>query len=289
MNEPRRTTSYSEEPRSHSPVSVVSRFSYEENRDSNNGDSSHPGRDSRASLRSSISASSQLSPNHIGLARPLSAAIISSNGRFTSSVTPDLARGNVLDSTEQISSVKNPIIIIEPCNFDVNEKDEGKGRSMWNPFWLWRTTLVGFVLLFVLLVIILIILYHFSNLHHGLSTQTANFHYSWTYGPTGGEILPTSDESPHTNLGVVFAFLLCLWRLVDYHCKMLQPWQEMRGRPAAPETSLLLDYISLSPISGLLQAWNSGHWAVIATNLGSCLLILLVCFPSISRPNLLTR
>ena len=70
---------------------------------------------------------------------------------------------------------------------------------MWNPFWLWRTTLVGIVLVFVLLVIVLIILYHFSNLHHGLSTQTPNSHYSWTYGPTSGEILPTSDESPNTN------------------------------------------------------------------------------------------
>ena len=69
---------------------------------------------------------------------------------------------------------------------------------------------------------------------------------------------------------------------------MLQPWQEMRGRPAAPEISLLLDYISLSPMSGLLQAWNNGHWAVMATNLGSCLLILLVRFPSTRRPNLLT-
>lgn len=199
MNEPGRTTSSSEDPRSHSPVSVVSRFSYEEYRDSNNEDSSHPGRDARASLKSSISASSQLSTNHIGLARPLSAAIISSNERFTSSVTPDLARGDVPDSTEQVSSVKSPIIITEPCNSDVNEKDEGKGRSMWNPFWLWRTTLVGIVLVFVLLVIVLIILYHFSSLHHGLSIQTPNSHYSWTYGPTSGEILPTSDETPNTN------------------------------------------------------------------------------------------
>lgn len=61
---------------------------------------------------------------------------------------------------------------------------------------------------------------------------------------------------------------------------MLLPWKEMRGRPAAPETSLFLDYTSLGPMSGLLTAWNNKHWAVIATNLGSCLLILTVGFLS---------
>lgn len=52
----------------------------------------------------------------------------------------------------------------------------------------------------------------------------------------------------------------------------------MGERPAAPEKSSLLDYNSISPMSGLLAAWNNGHWAVIATDLGSWLLILLVCF-----------
>ena len=186
MSENGRKTPSSEDPRSHSPVSVISRFSYEEHRDSNHGESPHPGRDSRASRGSSISGSSQLSTSHIGLARPLSAAMISSNERFTSSVTPDLARGNVLDSTEQIFSPKAPTVETEPCNQDGKESDEGKRRSMWNPFWLWRTTLIGFMLVFVLLLTSLIVLYHFSNLHHGLSIQMSRNHYGWTYGPTAG-------------------------------------------------------------------------------------------------------
>ena len=78
---------------------------------------------------------------------------------------------------------------------------------------------------------------------------------------------------------IVFVFLLCFWRKVNYYCKILLPWKEMRIRPVAPETSLLLDYLSLSPMTGLLTAWNNGHWAVVAADLGSFLLILIVNFP----------
>lgn len=186
------------DPRSHSPVSVISRFSYEENRVSNHGQSPHPGNESTASRASSISASSQLSAHHIGLARPLSAAMISSNDRFTSSGTPDQARGNGLDSTEQIFSVKTPKVTTKPYNQDEKESDQGRGRPMWNPFWLWRSTLIGFILVFVLLIIVLVKLYHFSNLHHGLSTQISSTHYSWTYGPTAGGSVLKQDEAPNT-------------------------------------------------------------------------------------------
>ena len=180
-------TASSDDSRPRSPVSVISRFSFEENEDSNNVESPHPGRASRASQRSSISASSQPSAQHIGLARPLSAAVISSNDRFASSVTPDAARGSFLDSTEQIFSVKAPTGVERHRDHDEIESDEGRARSMWTPFWLWRTTLIGFVLVFVLLLTALIILYHLSNLYHGLSTQIPSNHYSWNYGPTAGE------------------------------------------------------------------------------------------------------
>ena len=188
MSEHERRTPSIEGPRPQSPVSIVSRFSYEEHQDSNNGESSHPGRDSRASRRSSISASSQPSTPRIGLARPLSAAMISSNDRFTSSVTPDLARVKI-DSTEQIFSVKNAAVTIKPCDQNEHKVDEGREQSMWNPFWLWRTTLLGFIFSFVLLVIILVVLYHFSNTYHGLNTQVSSNHYGWTYGPTAGGFL----------------------------------------------------------------------------------------------------
>lgn len=189
MNEHEGRKSSTGVPRSNSPVSTISRLSYEEYRDSSKGESPHPGHEARASRASSISGSSQLSPNHIGLARPLSAAMISSNDRFTSSATSDRTRGNGLDSTEQFVSTEKSIVTTEPYNQHRTESDEGKGQKMWNPFWLWRTTLIGFILILVSLVMALVILYHFSNLHHGLSTQKLSKHYSWTYGPTAGKLI----------------------------------------------------------------------------------------------------
>lgn len=196
MSDHERRTPSVEDPRSHSPVSVISRFSYEEYRGSNNGESPHPGHELTASRASSISASSQLSAQRFGLARPLSAAMILSNDRFTSSVTPDLARGNGLDSAEQIFSVKTPTITTEPYDQNKKESDEGKGRPMWNPFWLWRNTLIGFMLVYVLLIVNLLILYHVSDLHHGLSTQISRNYYSWTYGPTAGRLFLKQGERP---------------------------------------------------------------------------------------------
>lgn len=198
MSEPEQTKPSSGSPRSNSPVSVISRFSYEEYRDPNQGESPHHGHEARASRGSSISGSSRLPPNLIGLARPLSAAMISSNDRFTSSATSDLTKGNGLDSTEQIVSGKKPVVSVEPYSQYRTESGEGNGQKMWNSFWLWRTTLIGFTLVFVLLAMALIILYHFSNLYHGLSTQKPRNYYSWTYGPTAGGSILKQDKSPNT-------------------------------------------------------------------------------------------
>lgn len=189
MGEHERRKSSSGDPRSNSPVSIISRFSYEEYRDSNKGESPDPRHETRDSRESSVSGSSQLFSNHVSLARPLSAAMISSNDRFTSSATSDRTRVTGLDSTEQIVSTKKSAVTTEPYSQHRTESDEGKGQKMWNPFWLWRTTLIGFILIVVSLVMALIILYHFSNLHHGLSTQKLSKHSSWTYGPTAGELV----------------------------------------------------------------------------------------------------
>ena len=185
------------DPQPQSPVSVISRFSYEEHGDSNNWESAIPRHESIVSRKSAVSASSQHSTSHIGLARPLSAAIISSNERFASSAvaTPDIATGNGGESTEQIFNVKETTVTTESLNQHDEQGDEGKRRPMCNPFWLWRTTLIGFVLVFVLLVVSLVVAYHFSNLHHGLSAQISRNHYSWTYGPTAGGLILRYDEA----------------------------------------------------------------------------------------------
>lgn len=197
MGEHERRLSFFGDPRSNSPVSTISRFSYEEYRDSDKRESPHPRNEARASRESSVSGSSQLFPNHIGVARPLSAAMISSNDRFTSSATSDQTRGTGLDSTEHIVSTKKSVVTTEPYSQHRTGDDEGEGQTMWNPFSLWRTTLIGFLLIIFSLVIALIILYHISNLHHGLSTQKLSKRSSWTYGPTAGELVLNEAKAPH--------------------------------------------------------------------------------------------
>lgn len=63
--------------------------------------------------------------------------------------------------------------------------------KMWNPIWLHRMTLISFVFIFAALFITTIVLFHFSEILHGLSTQIPANHYSWTYGPTACEYYST--------------------------------------------------------------------------------------------------
>lgn len=59
----------------------------------------------------------------------------------------------------------------------------------WNPIFLGRTTLLIFIALFGAMTVALALLYHFSQLHNGISTQLSKNHYSWKYGPTSCKLL----------------------------------------------------------------------------------------------------
>lgn len=69
---------------------------------------------------------------------------------------------------------------------DTNETSSSKRPTiqMWNPVCLRKITLLAFAVLFTMMFVALLLLFHFSELHHGLSTQNPHNHYSWTYGPT---------------------------------------------------------------------------------------------------------
>ena len=56
----------------------------------------------------------------------------------------------------------------------------------WTPFFLRRTTLSVFLVVFLSLVIALAVLYNYSQLHDGVGTADNRDHYLWTYGPTAG-------------------------------------------------------------------------------------------------------
>lgn len=60
-------------------------------------------------------------------------------------------------------------------------------KTLWNSVWLHKVVLLGFCAFFIAAFIALILLYHFSEVHRGLSTEISRNKYSWTYGPTAGK------------------------------------------------------------------------------------------------------
>lgn len=71
----------------------------------------------------------------------------------------------------------------------------GASTKMWNPIWLHRMILIGFAAVFASLFVTTIVLFHFSEILHGLGTQVSTNHYSWTYGPTACESFTDSSKS----------------------------------------------------------------------------------------------
>lgn len=115
----------------------------------------------------------------------------------------------------------------------------------WTPVWLRRCTLIAFAALFAVLAAALVVLW-FANKHqNGFSTTLGTNHYAWTYGPTA-----------------ILVIVLSLWRQVEYHCKLLQPWQELRKGSAEAERSMLLDYLSPLQVTSFVRAVRYRHTLV---------------------------
>lgn len=64
---------------------------------------------------------------------------------------------------------------------------ENTAARMWNSLWLRKSVLIGFAALFAALFFATLLMYHFSVVLHGLSTQVTANQYGWTYGPTARE------------------------------------------------------------------------------------------------------
>ena len=117
----------------------------------------------------------------------------------------------------------------------------------WRPLWLRRLVLTSFLVLFAGLLAALLLLRHYDDGGRGYGVATSTSHYVWTYLPT-----------------TVLVVLVGLWRPVDYYCKALTPWAELRKGPATASKSILLDYISpVTPVS-CYRAIRNKHWAVVA-------------------------
>lgn len=178
---------------------------------------------------------------------------------------------NTVDTERNISVETNPTLVTErsPLTAEVHDTDESINatandraasqdrdqhsqsavedivkppaayilRQHWNPIWLRRYALVGFAALFASLAGALVVLWVTNNEQNGYTTVLGTNHYAWTYGPTA-----------------MLVVVLSLWRQVEYHCKMLQPWQELHKGSAEAKHSMLLDYLSPLQAMSLVKA-----------------------------------
>ncbi|KAF7187849.1 hypothetical protein HII31_10749 [Pseudocercospora fuligena] len=118
-----------------------------------------------------------------------------------------------------------------------------------------------FVVLFAALISGLIVLWRVDQSQDGFTPTISSNHYAWTYGPTA-----------------VLVIVLSLWRQLDYHCKTLQPWAELRKNQADAKRSVMLDYVAPLNITSLLKALRVRHWPVAASIAGFALMKLIILF-----------
>ncbi|KAI1080942.1 hypothetical protein F5B20DRAFT_588907 [Whalleya microplaca] len=135
------------------------------------------------------------------------------------------------------------------------DESERSSQKLWTSIWLLKGTLLGFFMLFTSLWMALVLLMHYNIRENGFTLALSSNHYAWTYGPT-----------------VILTIVVSLWRQVDYHCKLSQPWCTMKRGPAIPSKTILLDYISPLQTTSLWKALKNKHWAVLSSIVGSIIL-----------------
>ena len=131
--------------------------------------------------------------------------------------------------------------------------------TLCTPIWLHKVTFLGFFLLFTILWATTILLLHSNIRMNGFPLVLTSNHYTWTFGPT-----------------IALTIIISLWRQVDYHCKLVQPWSQMLEGPVQPSTSLLLDYLSPSQLVSLRRAIQNRHFAVAESISGFIILKFVI-------------
>ncbi|KAI1120749.1 hypothetical protein F5Y10DRAFT_289328 [Nemania abortiva] len=129
----------------------------------------------------------------------------------------------------------------QPCESD--DAAPSCNERLWISPWLRKVTLVTFAGAFTAMWATLIILWRYTLQKDGFAITLSTNHYSWTYGPTA-----------------ILTVISTLWRRVDYHCKLTQPWKEMKRGPVDSSKSLLLDYISPIQVTTFYKAVRNRHW-----------------------------
>lgn len=143
-----------------------------------------------------------------------------------------------------------------PATQKLGRSERHPRAGVWTPKPLRGIATFGFMCVFFSILASLITVYHIAKRQNGLDMFVSN-HYGWTYGPTA-----------------IFVILNSFWRLVDFHCKALAPWEELFKGSARPERSIWLDYISSSLVVTLGRAASNSHFSVALTTVGFLILKL---------------
>lgn len=142
---------------------------------------------------------------------------------------------------------------------DVTATSVTADQTYWTPIWLRRRFLLALLALLLCLAASLIILFVVNIVYSGFPRMVSISKYTWTYGPTA-----------------ILVCVLALWRQVDYHCKLMQPWQELSGGQVDAERSMLLDYLSPMHITSLTKAFGLRHVPVAASIAGFMILKVII-------------
>ncbi|KAK3332190.1 hypothetical protein B0T19DRAFT_473137 [Cercophora scortea] len=139
------------------------------------------------------------------------------------------------------------------------DRDYPDSTLPWRPFYLRRSVLALFVVVFVPMLVGIEILAAVSNKDYGLATGYPNEHYLWTYGPTA-----------------FLTLVAALWNRVSYQSKLVAPWIRL-SQPNVPlGRTLLLDYVSEFELFVVFKGIRNRDFLVSVTSVVSLIVKILI-------------
>ncbi|KAK5635128.1 hypothetical protein RRF57_010840 [Xylaria bambusicola] len=140
-----------------------------------------------------------------------------------------------------------------PQSFDASSTHSTEASLPWRPFYLRRSVLCGFILVFILVVAAIETLLAISDKNKGIASSTSNLHYLWTYGPTA-----------------FLTILAAIWTRTEHQSKLVAPWvrlsQNRRSKNPAPASrTLLLDYVSQFSLIAVFASLRNRDFVIFIT------------------------
>ncbi|KAK5076853.1 hypothetical protein LTR64_005668 [Lithohypha guttulata] len=165
-----------------------------------------------------------------------------------------LRNHNSLQSITSYNPSDHVPLISEAKKLSVSQTEVVHHRQ-WRPLSLRRWYLLLLCLILSALWVSLFLVWRLSRQEHGFKLTITSNHLSWKYGPTG-----------------ILVIVVSLWRQVDYHCKSLQPWQNLTKGVVEAKQSLLLDYLWPLQLDSFQMAVRNKHWRVVMSTAGFMIL-----------------